>query len=114
MTLTFGLVATGATIGAGPAVSKSVRTPSCTKQALSAALHRGSRDVRQGQIDRRAYGCANSYAYAGVTVGPKANQVEVTVLFHATNGRWKIVSRATPCKKHLVPRAIYKAACLSN
>jgi len=106
--------ATGTAAGAGPAVSKPHRALPCTKQALIAALRRGSGSVRQGQIDRGAFGCAKSYAFAGVIVGARAHRVEVTILFHATNGRWKIVSRTTPCEKHLVPRAIYRGACETN
>lgn len=108
--VTIAVAATCGTVGAGSAVSKSGRTPLCTRQALIAAVRDGSDDVRP-KID--VYGCAQSYAYAGVIVGSRGQRDEVTILFRATNGRWKIVSRAA-CEKHLVPRSIYQGACESN
>ena len=105
-----GVTAICASFGVGSAVSQPRRAPPCTRPALIAAVHHESADVRP-TID--VYGCAGSYAYAGVIVGPRGGRDEVTILFHATNGRWKIVSRAA-CQRHLVPSSIYQRACESN
>jgi len=89
--------------------------PPCTRSAATAALHRdGERLIRRGHIPRGALRCAGRYATAGEIVGSRPHQVEITVLFRMDGPRWRVVSRETPCRRHWIPRRIYRAACESN
>jgi hypothetical protein len=98
----------------GLATGASQRPP-CTRTAVTAALHRDAqRDIRRGRIPVGSLRCAGRYATAGEIVGPRPNQVEITVVFRMQGSRWQVISRATPCRRHWIPRKIYRAACESN
>ena len=106
-------MATAPALGSARSAGKSM-SPSCTPAALTSALRRSTGDVRTGKLDRTSIACAGSYAAAGEIIGTNAHGFEITVLFHADGTRWKVVPREKPCRNHLVPKAIYRAACLSN
>jgi hypothetical protein len=61
----------------------------------------------RGRVDRKAWGCAGRFAYAGVTV----HEIEVTVLFRGQVKSWKVVSRQKYCAEHKVPARIFRQAC---
>jgi hypothetical protein len=113
------VLATGLGASAGIAEAATAR-PACSASALTAALRRApgadERFVRRGHLDPGAHGfaCAGRWATAGEIVGARKQAVEITVVFHAPNARWNVVSRVGPCKHHLIPRRIYRAACESN
>jgi hypothetical protein len=89
--------------------------PRCTRTALTTALRRDSvRDIRRGRIPVGSARCAGRYATAGEIVGSRPNQIEITVVFRVDGSRWQVISRATPCRRHWIPRRIYQAACESN
>jgi hypothetical protein len=81
--------------------------PACTKRALTRGLHRSG---QRGYIDRDGFGCAGRFAFAAVIV----DDVEITVLFRATDGRWHSASRARFCEDGTVPKKIYRPACETN
>jgi hypothetical protein len=90
-----------------PGSTPNVAKPACTMRALEAGL-RASK--MQGRVDANSWGCAGSFAYAGVTV----HEIEITVLFRAQGKVWKTASRLKYCNKHEVPARIYRPACETN
>jgi hypothetical protein len=90
-----------------PTLQLAARRPACTKRALTKGLHQGG---LRGYIAGETFGCAGSFAYAGVIVDGN----EVTVLFRAAGRRWHPASRARFCENGSVPKQIYRPACESN
>lgn len=94
-------------VAAGPASGAGSKPP-CTKQALSAGLKRGTARVN-GKIGK-PFGCAGTWAYSSV----QTSKFEFTALFRADGTRWATASRSKYCKVNIVPKKIFKPACLSN
>ncbi len=92
-----------------PATAATKRPP-CTKQALTAGLGRGSDKHPNGKIFKKTFGCAGSYAYAAVNL----KFFTYTQVFRASGTRWVTISRIKPCNKRLIPKKIYKPACLTS
>ena len=92
------------------AVPRSTGAP-CTVAALSAAARAGTSDFYA--LDRGAYGCAGSYAYAGVIVGAGGQRNEITEVFKATKGHWGRASHLL-CDQGVIPPSIRVQACLTN
>jgi uncharacterized protein YneF (UPF0154 family) len=93
--------------------AKAKKNPPCTKVALQAGLKRGPAAKSHVRFTK-PFGCARRWAYSGGLVGHGQAEFEVTVLYHAVNGRWQSSSRIGPCKAHTVPKKIYKPACETN
>jgi hypothetical protein len=112
------LVSLGAGVVAAPALARggddhgNHGTPACTTRALSSGINRAS-SISAGRVDRTAFRCSGRWAWAGwITRGPHG--VEITVVLHADDGRWKVENRREACTHHEVPRNIRKGACDSN
>jgi hypothetical protein len=86
------------------------KLPPCTKQALTAGLKRGTAKVPGGKIYDRTFGCAGSYAYAAVNT----KFFTLTAVFRASGSSWVTINRTKPCKKRVIPKRIYKRACLTS
>ena len=88
------------------------KNPPCTKKALSAGLKRGAAPEKKGRI-LGAFRCARGWAYSPIAVGGK-NGFDAVAVFKAKNGVWATVNRARPCRKHLIPKKLYKGACTTS
>lgn len=109
-TVALSAVAAGLTgaLAVGPAAGATKRPP-CTKQALTAGLKRGV-DKQPGAKIARPFGCAGSYAYAAANT----RFFTYTAVFKANGTQWVTINRAKPCNKRLIPRRIYRNACLTS
>jgi hypothetical protein len=87
--------------------------PPCTKKALSAGLKRGAAKQKNAKV-LRSFGCAKGWAYSEIAVGSGKNGFDAVAVYKAKNGVWVTVNRAKPCRKHLVPRKIYRGACTTS
>jgi len=92
--------------------SVSAASAPCTKRALEGAMRRAHTKARIATP--RAFGCARGFAYAFAVVGSGTVGYEENLLFRASRGRWKVVSRARYCKQPIVPARIKKAVCYSS
>lgn len=99
---------TGA-VAVAPAAG-ATKSPPCTKQALTAGLKRGAVKVPGGTIFDKTFGCAGRYAYAEVNT----KQFTLTSVFIVSRGQWVTINRTKPCKQKLIPKKIYKKACLTS
>lgn len=106
------LVAAAFSASAGASGYKA-KNPRCTKKALSAGLKRGSARPKQARIIG-TFGCARGWAYSVIAVGHGSSGFEAVAVFKAKNGVWVTVNRAKPCRKHLIPKKIYKGACTTS
>ena len=95
------------------AASYGGKKPACTKKALSAGLKRGSARPKQARI-LATWGCAGGWAYSEIAVGHGKNGFDAVAVFKAKNGVWVTVNRAKPCRKHLIPKKIYRGACTTS
>jgi hypothetical protein len=95
------------------ASARKAKNPPCTKRALSAGLKRGAAAEKQGRVIG-TIGCSGGWAYSGIVVGKGKNAFDAVALYKAKNGVWVTVNRAKPCRKHLVPKKIYKGACTTS
>jgi hypothetical protein len=86
--------------------------PPCTRQALTAGLHRSK---LRGRRRLNSWGCAGRFAYGGVEVFTKSGLgIETTVLFRADARGWEVVSRGKYCENGAVPARIRQPACETN
>ncbi len=110
-TVTLSAVAAGLTgaVTVAPAAGAS-KGPPCTKAALTAGLKRGAVKVPGGKIFDKTFGCAGRYAYAEVNT----KQFTLTSVFIVSGNQWVTINRAKPCNKKLIPKKIYKKACLTS
>lgn len=107
------LLAAAAFSASAGASGYKAKSPPCTKKALSAGLERGSAEPRQSRIIGK-FGCARGWAYSVIAVGDGKNGFEAVAVFKAKNGVWVTVNRAKPCRKHLIPKKIYRGACTTS
>ncbi len=107
------LLAVAAFSASAGAAGYATKNPPCTKRALSAGLKRGVAAPKQARIIG-TFGCARGWAYSEIAVGHGKNGFDAVALFKAKNGVWVTVNRAGPCRKHLVPKKIYRGACTTS
>jgi hypothetical protein len=103
----------GTALAAPRATTAASPYPPCSKPALTAGSTRGPAAVGHARFTK-PFGCVRRWAYSGGLVGHGQNEVEVTILYHAVNGRWQTSNRAGPCRARAVPKKIYQPACESN
>jgi hypothetical protein len=66
-------------------------------------------------ISVNGYGCSGTWAYAEITAGTSpADSFDAVVVLSASGNTWAVADRATACNNHLVPAAIYNAACTTS
>jgi hypothetical protein len=104
------VAAFAASAGAAGSMSKN---PPCTKAALSAGLKRGPNAQKNAKVEA-SFGCSGGWAYSEILVGNKKNGFDAVAVYKAKNGVWVTVNRATPCKRHTIPKKIYKGACTTS
>ena len=104
-------VAAGLTgvVAVAPAAG-AAKGPPCTKQALTAGLKRGADKQTGGNIAGKTFGCAGQYAYAEVNT----KVFTYTAVFKASASQWATINRTKPCNQKLIPKKIYKPACLTS
>jgi hypothetical protein len=107
------LVAAAAFAASAGASTSMSKNPPCTTKALSAGLKRGPAAQKNARI-LPSWGCASGWAYSEIAVGKGKNGFDAVAVFKAKNGVWATVNRATPCRKHLVPKKIYRGACTTS
>ncbi len=115
----FPFTATRTSAKAGPPASSApVTTPSagsaapCTRAAITAAARAAAGADFDGLAGgTAAFGCSGRFAYTFATVGSGNTEVDVTMLFMATNGTWQSADRGIYCQDGSVPREIYRPAC---
>ena len=83
----------------------------CNTSALSAPF---TGSMRFDSFDN--FGCQGAWAFVWATVGLAPHEIGVTEVlrFDTTAGRWRLVSRLTYCKPHLLPSVVYRQGCFSN
>jgi hypothetical protein len=103
----------GTALASTHASAAASKYPPCTKAALKAGMRRGPAAVKNGRF-LKPFGCARNWAYSAGIVGKGQAAFEITVLYHNNKGRWQTSKRAGPCRKHAVPKKIYRPACQTN
>ncbi len=98
-----------AVIAVGPAAG-ATKGPPCTKSALTAGLKRGTGKIPGAKIYGKTFGCAGQYAYAEVNT----KFFTATAVFKASGTQWVTINRTKPCNKKLIPKKIYRPACLTS
>jgi len=83
----------------------------CDALALSAPF---TGSMRFDSFDN--FGCQGTWAFVWATVGLAPHEIGVTEVlrFDEAVGRWRIISRLTYCKPHLLPSVVYRQGCFSN
>lgn len=83
----------------------------CNAAALSAPF---TGSMRFDSFDN--FGCQGSWAFVWATVGLAPHEIGVTEVlrFDRPAGVWRIMSRLTYCKPHLLPNVVYRQGCFSN
>ena len=85
--------------------------------ALDAAMARDKDIFLAAQKNAKilpSWACAGAWAYSEIAVGSGKNGFDAVAVFKAKNGVWATVNRATPCRKHLIPKKIYRGACTTS
>ena len=83
----------------------------CDASALAAPF---TGSMRFDSFDN--FGCQGAWAYVWATVGLAPHEIGVTEVlrFDESAGAWRIMSRLTYCKPHVLPSVVYRQGCFSN
>ena len=103
------------TTTAPPASSSTttITTASCTKTAITAAAMSATSVGPVSSVS--GYGCSGSWAYANVVVGTtSSDSFDAVIVLQASGSNWTVADRGNVCSNHLVPSAIYTAACTTS
>jgi hypothetical protein len=103
----------GTALAAPGATTAASQYPPCTTAALKAGSLHGPASAGHARFTK-PFGCVRRWAYSGGLLGRGQDEVEVTILYHAVDGRWQTSARQGPCRTHAVPKKIYQPACQSN